>query len=362
MTERTQRAVGAAIRQIPDGVYEGAAATDDDGTELDVPVWVRVKLTIADDRMIMDFSKSDAQRKGFVNCVYAATYANAVGAAILTFNPELAPYHNEGTLRCMEVIVPKGLVVNCEYPATVGASPVNMGAQIREAVLEALSKALPERAIAALGKHRGDYVFAVDPRSGERYVRTSFDYDGSAGAVWGHDGFQGLLGGQLGAVTRGEIEEMEIRIPWHMLKLRMVPDFSGVGRWRGGPGVHWEAINQGSDGKMATGSSDGDEVLGFGAVGGGEMPPCRTYIQRGGEMIRVKPHRMVEIKTGDVLVKHSAGGGGVGNPTDRDPEAVRKDLQNGLVSAEAALDTYRVVVDPDSLEIDEAATRKLRGE
>ena len=87
------------IRQIPDGVYEGAAATDDDGTELDVPVWVRAKVTIEGDHMTIDFSGSDAQRKGFVNCVYAATYAIAVGAAILIFDPDLTPYHNEGTLR-----------------------------------------------------------------------------------------------------------------------------------------------------------------------------------------------------------------------------------------------------------------------
>ena len=361
MIDRTERAVREQIRQIPDGVYEGAAATDDDGTELDVPVWVRAKVTIEGDHMTIDFSGSDAQRKGFVNCVYAATYAIAVGAAILIFDPDLTPYHNEGTLRCMDIIAPTGRVVNCEYPATVGASPVNVGYQIRESVLEALSRARPERAIAALGKHRGDYVFAVDPRTGERYVRTSFDYDGSGGAVWGHDGYQGLLGAQLGAVTRGEIEEMEIRIPWRMLKLRMVPDFSGVGRWRGGPGVHWEAVNEGSDGKMATGSSDGDEGLGVGAVGGGEMPPCRTYLRRDGELIRVKPHRMVDIKTGDVLVKHSAGGGGVGNPAERDPEAVLNDLRNGLVSAEAALDVYRVAIDAETLVIDEAETRKLRG-
>jgi N-methylhydantoinase B len=360
MIDRAERAVREEIRKIPDGVYEGKAGTDDDGTELDVPVWVHAKVTIDGDSMTIDFSGSDAQRKGFINCVYAATYAIATGAAILTFDPALAEYHNEGTLRAIEVIAPKGLVVHCEYPATVGASPVNVGYQIREAVLEALSKARPERAVAAMGRHRGDYVFSVDPRSGERYVRTSFDYDGSAGAVWGYDGFQGLLGATLGAVTRGEMEEMEIRIPWRMLKFNMVPDFSGVGRWRGGPGVHWEAVNEGADGGIATGSSDGDEILGFGAVGGGSMPPCRTWLRRDGEMIRIKPHRMVDIKTGDVLVKHSAGGGGVGNPIERNPEAVCEDVRNGFVSIEAARETYGVVVNSETFAVDQAETTRLR--
>ncbi len=362
MTERTQRAVRADIASIPDGVYEGAAATDDDGTELDTPVWVRVKITIDGERMIMDFSDSDAQRKGFVNCIYAATYAVAIGSAILTMDPALAEFHNEGTLRCMEVIIPSGLVVNCQYPATVGGAPVAVGRQIMEAVLQALSKARPERAIAAMGKHRGDYVFAMDPRLGERYVRTTFDYDGSAGAVWGHDGYQGLLGGSLGAVTRGNVEEMEIRIPWRLLKYTMVADFSGAGRWRGGPGVHWEAVNEGGDGGITTGSSDGDEVLGFGAVGGHPTPACRTYIRRDGEDIRLKPHRMFDLKSGDILIKHSSGGGGVGNPAERDPELVRQDLRNELVTAETARQVYKVIIDTETLEIDREKTAALRAQ
>ena len=85
---------------------------------------------------------------------------------------------------------------------------MNLGTQIMEAVLDALAKARPERAIAAWGKHRGDYTTGVDPRTGRPYVRT-FDYDGSVGAVWGHDGMTGPGGGltTLGAVMRGNVEE-----------------------------------------------------------------------------------------------------------------------------------------------------------
>ncbi|HUI95275.1 MAG TPA: hydantoinase B/oxoprolinase family protein, partial [Xanthobacteraceae bacterium] len=306
---------------------------------------------------------SDAQRKGFVNSVYAATYGNAIAAAILYFDPALADYHNQGTMEPIKVVAPLGSVVNCQYPCTVGASPVNVGVQVMEAVIEALSKALPQRACAAWGKHRGDYVFAVDPRTGERYVRTSFDYDGSAGAVWGFDGYQAVSTlTAMGAAHRDNVEEMEVRVPWRALKWEMVPDFCGAGRWRGGPGVHWEAVNEGTDGQMATGSSDGDEVQGAGALGGEPVPVCRTYLRRDGEDIRVKPHRLVAVKTGDVLVKHSSGGGGVGPPAERDPELVREDVENELVSPAAARDVYKVVVDPQTLTVDVDATRKLRAQ
>jgi N-methylhydantoinase B len=361
MIERTEKAVREEIRKIPDGTYHGEAATDDDGTELDVPVWVRVDVTVKGDQMILDFSKSDKQRKGFINSVYAATYGNAVAAAILVFDPRLAEYHNEGTLRAIEVVAPPGLVVSCEYPATVGASPVNVGTQVMEAVLEALSKAVPHRSIAAWGKHRGDYVFAVDPRTGERYVRTSFDYDGSAGAVWGYDGYVAVSClTTMGAVNRGNVEEEEIRLPWRILRWEMIEDLTGAGRWRGGPGIRWEAINEGSDGQMATGSTDGDEMQGFGAQGGLPSPKSRCYISRNGELIRVKPHRLVEIKHGDIVIKESSGGGGVGHPEERDPEAVREDVLNEVVSLRAAREVYKVVLDPEDLKVNFDATEELR--
>jgi N-methylhydantoinase B len=341
MMDRTETAVRAEIAKIPDGVYHGEAATDDDGTELDVPVWVRVDVTVAGEELKLDFTESDAERKGFVNSIYAQTYGMAVAAAILVFDPALADYHNEGTLRTMEVVAREGSVVNCQYPATVGASPVNVGTQIMEAVLQALSTALPERAVAAWGKHRGDYTFADDPRTGQRYVTTSFDYDGSGGAVSGYDGY--AASGNittLGIVNRGNVEEVENRIPWRILSWEFTPDHTGDGRWRGGPGVHWEALNYGSDGSMATGSSDGDEMQGFGALGGHPSPQSRTFIQRDGDLIRVKPHRLQEIRTGDVVIKHSSGGGGIGDPRERDRAAVRADVRNGIVSAETARVVY----------------------
>jgi len=361
MLDRTEVAVRAGISAIPDGTYSAEAATDDDGTELDVPVWVRADVTIKGDEMTLDFSRSDPQRPGFVNCIYATTYGLAVGAAILFCDPSIADYHNEGSMRPISVIAPEGSVLNCVYPATVGASPVNMGGQIMETVMEALSKALPERSLAAWGKHRGDYAFAVDPRTGERYLRTLFDYDGSCGAVWGFDGYVAVSTlCTLGALNRGTVEEHETRLPWRVLKWELAADHTGAGRWRGGPGMHWEALNEGSDGQMATGSSDGDVIEGFGVHGGHPSPVSRTYLKRGDEMIRVLPHRLVDLKHGDVLIKHSSGGGGVGFPWQRDPEAVRTDVRNEIVSLEVARDVYGVVLEGDALEINTTKTERLR--
>lgn len=361
MMERTERAVRAEIAAMPDGTYSGDSSTDDDGTVLDEPVTVRVDVTIKGDEVTLDFSRSDAQRTGFVNCVYAVTYARAVAATIIYMDPALADFHNTGSLRPLTVIAPLGSVTNARYPATVGASPVNVGGQVIEAVVEALSKAKPDRSIAGWGRHRGDYTFATDPRTGERYVRTTFDYDGSAGAVWGHDGMTGPTTlTTLGSVQRGSLEEGEIRFPWKILKQEVRSDFNGTGRWRGGGGIDWRALNEGSDGRMATGSSDGDVIRVKGAQGGQSNPNARTFILRGKEKIRVKPHRMVDIKKGDIVVKLSPGGAGVGDSWERPIERVVSDVRTEMVTAKAARLIYGVVLDPITFQVDEAATGKLR--
>ncbi|HMJ94572.1 MAG TPA: hydantoinase B/oxoprolinase family protein, partial [Thermoleophilaceae bacterium] len=269
MLDRTEAAVRSNIKAIPDGTYSAEASTDDDGTELDVPVTVRTDITIEGDEMTIDFSRSDEQRQGFVNCIYATTYGLSIGAAILFFDSSIADYHNEGSMRPVHVIAREGSVLNCRYPATVGASPVSVGSQVMETVMEALSKAVPNRSMASWGKHRGDYVFATDPRTGEPYLRTMFDYDGSAGGVWGFDGYSAVSTlCTLGALNRGTVEEHETRLPWKVLKWEFSTDHMGAGRWRGGPGMSWEAVNLGTDGHMVTGSSDGDVIEGFGIHGG----------------------------------------------------------------------------------------------
>jgi N-methylhydantoinase B len=134
----------------------------------------------------------------------------------------------------------------------------------------------------------------------------------------------------------------------------------GAGRWRGGGGVDWRAVNEGSAGLMASGSSDGDEMLPKGVLGGHDSPICRTFIQRDGELIRVKPHRMQELQPGDVVIKLSSGGAGVGDPRERDPLAVQLDVRNEFVTLEAAEKIYGVALDPATLEIDEERTAALR--
>lgn len=363
MIDRMERRVHEEIAAAPDGTYYGESATDDDGTTLDEPVYVRVEATIVGDELTLDFSGSDAQRKGFVNCPNSSTYSRAMAGSFLFMDPSLSGFHNEGSFRPINFVNPPGSVVHAVYPATIGGSPVNVGTQVLEATVAALGQAMPHRSIAAWGRRRGHFVAGSDPRTGERYMQTTTDADGGSGAVHGHDGFEGAMGmAGLGSIIRGSVEELEIGYPWRMVKWHFLPDLSGAGRWRGGCGTAWEIENRGSDVTVATGSSDGDVTQPAGALGGQPGPRSSMYVRRGDEVQRVKTHRMVPVMHGEVLGKVSGGGGGVGDPLERDPERVRWDVVNEKVSVEFARSAYGVIIDPVSLTLDHEATRALREE
>jgi N-methylhydantoinase B len=365
MHARTEQAVRACIGAMPDGTYRGESSTDDDGVELDVPVTVRCDVTVKGEQLTIDFSRSDKQRKGFVNCSYPTTYSCSVASAILFLDPALAEYHNEGTMRPIEVVAPPGLVVNANYPAPMGGAPVSMGGNIQEAVMMAMSDALPTRAAAGWGRRYGQYIYGIDPRTGGLYVFPGYHAEGGAGAIYGFDGYQGTASlGTLGEIARPNTEDYEIRYPWKVISREFRKDSSGAGRWRGGPGFHWEVVNLGADAGMHTGAGQGETTYAHGCLGGRPTLPNVCHIVRSdGERMRAKVHRLHKVFPGDHIVKDTSGGGGVGPPEERDPRAVWEDVYvNELVTVETALKVYKVVIDPATLQIDWVRTEALRAD
>lgn len=362
MIERTERAVRKEITQIPDGTYSGESATDDDGTELDVPVWVRCDVSVRGDELTLDFSRSDAQRPGFVNHNLGPTYSKAMAMSFLFFDQSLAEFHNEGSMLPIHVVAPEGSVVNPRYPATVGGSPISVGLQVAESITMALSKALPHKSVAAWGRRFGQYIFGPDVRTGEPYVWCPFDPDGGGGATWGNDGHQAPSSGisALGNVQRNNVEEAEIRFPWRYLAYEFRPDSMGYGRWRGAPGIHWSIRNDGPRAGLPTGNSDGERTAGPGAAGGRPTPNGRAWFERDGQRIEVHTHRMYWAEPGDVLVRMSGGGAGVGEPRERDLVLIKEDIRNGLISPQVAREVYGVESDSNesSVSLGELAASK----
>lgn len=360
MIERTEKSMRDAIARIPEGIYEGEAAMDDDGTVHGEPVWVRATVRVGNRGIEIDLSRSDKQRPGFVNCVYACAYAGALQAIFMSLDPSLADFLNEGAFAPIAVTAPPGLVVSAEYPATVGGMHGTLNAVI-EAVLAAMAKASPERAVAPWGRHRGCYIFGNDPRTGQRYVRTYFDANGGSGAVNGFDGESGLnLLVSLGLMSRSNVEEVEVRFPWENESLEFACDSAGAGEFCGGLGYRWVMRNTGSRAGIASGQSDGDVMLAQGLLGGMPSPASRTYLLRDKATIPVPSKRLVWAEPGDRLVMETGGGAGIGEPRRRDIACVADDVRNGVLSVRAARDVYGVVIDAKTGELDAKKTSQLR--
>jgi len=362
MISSTERAVRHEIALIPDGVYRTEAATDDDGTNFDVPVWVRCTLTVAGDRLTFDFSESDKQ-VSFVNCPLSATYASVYSAVFTALSAEISSYHNEGSYRAIEIIAPPGLCINPTYPATVGAAPISLGTQVLETAAEALSKAVPKNVCAAWARHYGCGLIGTDPRSNERYVFLAHVSDGGSGAIWGYDGWPHIspwvCGGEL---VRAPVEMLEAYYPWHITRYELTTDSGGAGTYRGGLGIYWEAVNKGSPAILLTGDSDGDITRGY-TVLGGHMPDFfnkLTLTSPDGVTTQVRAHRQAKAESDDILIQRTAGGGGVGDPLQRDVEAVLSDVINEYVSLERARSEYGVVIDPATMTVDTKATAARR--
>jgi N-methylhydantoinase B len=362
MIDRAEKAVRAKIAEWPEGQWAADVATDDDGLTMNLPVHVRCDLTIKDGDVFLDFSRSDDQVAGMINAYYQQTLSCALCTTFLFLGSELAAYHNEGSMRPVHVQTRKGSLVDCRPGALVAASPAIAGSTVIRAVMSVLSQALPEKAIAPYGALDSFDVIGQNPDGSGMYAYTSFCPVGGGGAVAGYDGYQCECdGGTLGVVGKTDAEEEMARFPWHIHQYEFSTDSHGAGRWRGAPGVVWEAENEGGDVTFSGGAWSGVVVPNEGQLGGFPAPLNKAILLRGSERTEiVELHRTFKLVKGDHMVIQSGGGAGVGDPVKRDPEAVAADVANELVSVEMAKKVYKVAVDPGTLQLDRAATEELR--
>lgn len=365
-----EKAMRAEIAKIPDGIYYGESATDWDG-KTDKPIFVRVKTTVKGEEITFDFAESDPQAT-FVNVPLGLTKMDVLPGFYSLIDPSVPK--NGGTMNPVAVIAPEGTVVNPRYPATVGASQIACGIQIEEACMYALNQAVPERAMAGWSKHLcpiqiGMDPRIVDPRTGhiKQYFSETFGSDGGSGALKGFDGWQGVaILGSGANFGRPNMEFYEAMCPYVVTKYEVLPDWEGAGEYRGGPGTFVELVAHTAEGApslIMTGNSDGTRFPVPGTAGGQDAPKAEMYLEAVDGTQRVlRTMETVPIFPGEKCFTRAAGGGGWGNPLNRDPVRVQNDVIEGLVSVRRARNVYGVVINPDSFEIDAMATEVLRKE
>lgn len=356
----------ARLRELPDGVVHTRDFLEHDGHE-NILYVIDCVLTKRGDSLHFDFSGSSSQAQGFVNCSRAGLAGGVAGAVIPTLGFGI-PW-NEGMLRPVEISAPDGLVCTAVPPAPVGSATVEAVWTVSNVVSAALNRLLlatPKYAHRAQavnsgtmatfnlsGRDRHDKVFGLhlmDPLAG------------GFGAFADHDGQNaaGPINAPCPSIADVEVNEQKNPLFYHYR--RLAADTGGAGRRRGGLGAE-VGLTVSVPKAEALVMTHGAEVPNSAGIGGGL--PGGLIHQRfsigGGEPKNLGPKPgSFPITPDDLFEVTWQGGGGLGDPLDRDPADVLADVRYGVVSAIAALETYGVVLDESGDEVDQVGTAASR--
>lgn len=355
------------IKEIPDGVYEFEDyVTDNDGV-VDKPSKMRVKITIQDDNMVVDYTGSDKQAKGPVNCTYGVT-ASATYNALLHLTAHDIP-SNAGCYRPVKIIAPLGTIVNVEYPgASVGGNS-EIHPHIVMLLYGALSRVIPDRVSASDGGTSALLAYGgVHPETGEIYANLT-----NEGCGWGgrasKDG-NNVLNVPNGNCVLQPVEVLETRYPLIFEKVALHEGSGGAGKYRGGLG----SIRQfrvSADEMITSAFIEREKQDPWGLFGGKPGKKATILIRKAGED-RFRTFKdvyhvtcngkfsNVVVTKGDSISIITSGGGGYGNPLERDSELIERDVREGFISKDQASEEYQVVFKPNNFEIDVEATKKKR--
>ena len=353
LQDYSEKLARAAISRIPDGRYRFSDHIDGLGDD-PKPVEFQVLVSVQGDELTVDWTGTSAQVKGGINTPLSFCKSN-VYAALRSIMPTGVP-NCHGYTRHIHVIAPEGTVLNARYPAPCGARGIT-GYRIVDCIFGALAQAVPEL-VAADGAGGSTLPSFSGWHGGKRFVFSECVM-GTWGATSQHDGQEGVPH-MASNQANVPVEMIESDYPIRIEQYGFAPDSGGPGKYRGGLGVVREYRILADDVYFGV-RSDKSVHAPHGLFGGQEGAVALNLLRTpGGEQqLPPMPMRPITLASGDVYRHVMAGGGGYGDPFERDPESVRADLLDGKVSREHALAAYGVVF-KDQTEIDFAATRQRR--
>jgi len=350
----------AEFERIPDGTYAFEDYLDNDGIDKDRPVKIHVAITVQGSDMTVDFSKSDLQTKGPANCVLGNLTA-AVRCALLNLtDPSIS--NNHGCYRPVTIIAREGLCINAKYPSAVVTGNTENTSRVIDAITGALARVMPDKVIASdSGTATAHIAGGLDPRTNEYYAW----YLGSDPTAWGaratKDGFQCNGGPRVGGIIcQIPMEVMETRWPFFIEQYSFAVDSGGPGKYRGGTSGVMILRPVGHDAEIG-GAMDRCVIPPYGLFGG--MPGLHgenKIIHHDGRETDISRSGGEICRDGEIMYWRAPGGGGYGNPLDRDLDHLQRDIENGLVTIEAAERDYGAVVDQRTGIIDREATGEKR--
>ena len=322
---RSEQSLRTAIAKVPPGTYRAEAAIEQTEGQPDVVIKCAVSIDGSD--IVVDLTGSSPQVDWGGNVVYNFTYAYVHMAVKSIFDPDIP--NNDGAAAPIRLIAPEGTVVNCRFPAAVAAR-MQIGHFITEIIYRAMAQALPGRVIAGSGGTPATMqVFYGRRGSGENF-HTVLIRGGGLGAAASRDGEGSFIFPANGANTPVEILESDT--PLVVKQRELIPDSGGAGRQRGALGrreVFWVPDDAyAPSGPVTLAMQSGRFRIPPDGLFGGKPGAKAQFLVNGKPG---NPYGITRLRAGDTVVMDAAGGGGYGEPGERDPAALARDVAEGRV-------------------------------
>jgi N-methylhydantoinase B len=356
INDHGERLARLALARMPKGTWTAHDFVDSDGVDTDRLVRLNVTVTITDEEMVIDWTGSDVGVRGPINLPVGNTQAfcSLIFKALTTPDTPVVA----GNFRPLRVVTEPGSVVHAVPP--MPTFTLWTGLLGGEVVLKALAQAMPDQVPACSG---GDVCsmmgLGVNPRNGEAWLEATNEAVGFGGHAGG-DGADGIMHLSEPGCRNNPVEVLETKAPMFIESYGYRPDTGGPGRHRGGVGVGraYRFTAPSTAICLVYKTRTKPWPIGAGQPGDNNHIVLNPGTER--EVVQGGSYNLVE--AGEVLVNNTGGGGGYGDPLQRDPAAVAADVRNGFVSVGAAAESYAVVVDPVTFTVDASATARRRGQ
>ncbi|MEK3935714.1 hydantoinase B/oxoprolinase family protein [Sporosarcina sp. FSL W7-1349] len=351
----SDRRMRAAIQEVKEGTYQFEDILEGDGITED-PILIKVQISVKGDEIVVDFTGSDKQARGPVNSTHGVTSACVFYAVKSLLEPDVPP--NAGTYRSIQIVAPKGSIVNPEFPAPVSNANSNTSQRIADAIFGALADVLPEQSMAACSGTMNGFSIGGLNHDTHKYFSYVETYGGGQGGLSDMDGLDGVHTNMTNTLNT-PVEVIEQSFPLIVNQYGLVEGSGGPGKHRGGLGLMRELVLLGDE-FTVTLMSDRQNNQPWGLFGGkgGATSSC-TLINPEGEAVELGSKVTMPVQQNSTIRLQTAGGGGYGSPFNRKPQLVLQDVILGNLNREQAKEQYGVAID-ENLTIDEVQTATLR--
>lgn len=331
----SERRMQSEISQLPDGTYEFADVLDNDGQGNDT-IPIEASVTIDGGEITVDFDGTADQTAGAVNAVFAVTASATYYAVRCVTDPDIPP--NEGAYRPVEIEAPEGTVVNASPPAAVVGGNLEVSQRVTDVILGALAEVAPKRAIGACQGTMNNVTFGgKDPRNDTPYAF----YETQGGGFGGRSSGDGMDGVHvhMSNTMNTPAEVLQTAYPLSVERYEYRPDTGGAGEYRGGLGLRRDIRVRDHEASFSL-LAERRTNAPYGINGGSDGTVGDDKLLRNGDERDIDAKSTHTLTADDVVSIRTPGGGGFGDPDDRDPDAIRRDLELGKLSIEQAQEQY----------------------